>query len=624
MNILTVSKLKKEFAGERLFEGVSFDINDKDKIAIIGKNGTGKSTLLHMIRGDLPIDGGELHINNKATIGYLSQDVITDQGRTLFATMLDVFADLIDLERHLASLADDLAADPHDDDLMRRYAEAEHRFDIRGGYTYPTEIRMILDKFGFVESDHDRMVNTFSGGEKTRIAFAKLLLMKPDLLMLDEPTNHLDIEIIDWLEDYLTKYDGAVLMVTHDKYFISKVCRKIIELDHATSHVYHGTFDMYEEEKIKRYELLLKRYNRQQKEIAHLQSFIDRFRYNAKRASLAKDRAKKIERIDKIDKPTLSKKRVVLDFKSKRPTREIILEAKNLAIGYGKTPLLSDINFTMRGFDKLAIIGPNGTGKTTLLKVLERKLPALSGKIEFLREYRIGYFDQNQETLHFDKTIYQEIHDLHPLFTNYDVRSVAARFLFFGDDLDKPIHILSGGEKVRLVLLLLMLEQPDLLVLDEPTNHLDIETKDIVEDVLDQFSGPVIFVSHDRYFINKLATKIVHLSDDRATIFDGDYDAFKEQQKKSSPTTKANDRTIPAPDPVQPDLERQARDLERDIHQLEQQIATLRKQSFEEDVYQDYHQITAINRNIEALEQSIQERERAYYDLLAKIEGKEV
>ena len=611
MNILSISKLKKEFSGETLFNNISFEINSKDKIAIIGKNGTGKSTLLKMILGELDTDGGEIHKNSKARIGYLSQNVISRTNNTLKNEMLEVFEEVINLEQKMTDLTKKLVDQPHNSELLETYAKIEHVFSIKGGYEYHYKINLILSKFGFKKEEYDRLITTFSGGEKTRVAFAKLLLINPDLLILDEPTNHLDIEIIEWLEDYLNKYEGAVLIVTHDKYFISKVCRKIIEIDQMTSHVYHGTFEQYQDEKIKRYEIMLRKYTRQQKEIAHLQSFVDRFRYNSKRASIAKDRVKKINRIDKIDKPHMSKKHVKMSFEDKRATRDIILDAQQLSIGYDK-PLINNINFSMRGYDKLAIIGPNGTGKTTLLKVIEKKLKPIHGKVEFLREYKMGYFDQNQETLNQTKTIFEEIHDYYPMFTNNDIRSVAARFLFFNDDLLKPISILSGGEKVRLVLLLLMLSNPDLLILDEPTNHLDIETKDIIEDVFSTFGGPVIFVSHDRYFINKIGTKIVHLSQDEAIEFDGTYDEFKEFQnnqaakkvKKEKVQTKKIDYT------------KVIKKLEDDIHHLEESIKEKNEELFKEENYVDKRKMKKLNDSIIECHNKLEELFDRYYQLL--------
>lgn len=621
MNILTLSKLSKEFSGDVLFQNISFDINSGDKIALIGKNGTGKTTLLKLILEHYRPDAGEIHKNKQATIGYLSQDVLEERDNTLHDEMIHVFEHLRYLEQKMRQIEDGLAEQPDDEELLHRYSQIQHQYDVDGGYDYLYQIDAILHQFGFTNEEYDRYVSTFSGGEKTRIAFAKLLLQQPDLLILDEPTNHLDIAIIDWLEDYLNRYNGAVLIVTHDKYFISKVCRKIVEIDQRTSHIYHGTFEMYQEEKIKRYELLLKRYVKQQKEIAHLQSFVDRFRYNAKRASIAQDRVKKIDRMDKIEKPTLAKRRVILDFEGRRPTREVILEAKDLTIGYPQNELLKHVYFTMRGYEKMAIIGANGTGKTTLLKVIQKKLKPLSGRVEFLREYKIGYFDQNQETLHYDKTIFEEIHDAHPMFTNYDVRSVAARFLFVGDDLDKPIHILSGGEKVRLVLLLMMLEKPDLLLLDEPTNHLDIETKDIVEDVLSQFTGPIIFVSHDRYFINRVGTKILYLEPGELTEFTGSYDAFKESRRPvASEAKKANKKTIKQ----SPSLRQQLQDIEAAIHHLEKMIDDLKEQTFKEDIYEDYQQLNPILDQIKTQEMKLQSLEQQYFTLLEELERNEV
>ncbi|MBN2604359.1 MAG: ABC-F family ATP-binding cassette domain-containing protein [Bacilli bacterium] len=610
MNLLSVSKLQKEFNGEVLFKNISFEINSKDKVAIIGRNGTGKSTLLKMILGQLDIDEGDVFKNNKVVYGYLSQDVISNRGNTLIEEMNGVFQDLIQLETKISECASELAIHPRDQEILDKYASMTHLFQIKGGYEYHYKIDLILSKFGFTRDEYDREVNTFSGGEKTRIAFAKLLLMNPDLLILDEPTNHLDINIIEWLEDYLTKYDGAVLIVTHDKYFISKVCRKIIEIDQGTSHVYYGTYEEYLVEKVKRYELLLKQFTRQQQEISHLQSFVDRFRYNAKRASIAQDRVKKINRMVKIDKPQTSTRKVKMAFEDKRATREVILEAIDLSFGYDK-PLLSHVNFTMRGFDKLAIIGPNGTGKTTLIKVIEQKLLPLSGKVNFLREYKIGYFDQNQAGLNYHKTIFEEIHDYYPMFTNKEVRSVAARFLFMNDDVMKPISVLSGGEKVRLVLLLLMLSNPDLLILDEPTNHLDIETKDIVEDVFDEFSGPIIFVSHDRYFINKIGTKMLHLADDKCTEFDGTYDEFKEynaskeqkvQEKKQDNTKKRN-------------IKHEISILEQEINKVEEKIKTLESKTFSEEIYTNYVELAKINDKINAYKELVITLEKQYYEL---------
>ncbi|MCF7925441.1 MAG: ATP-binding cassette domain-containing protein, partial [Candidatus Izimaplasma sp.] len=610
---------QKEFTGEILFSNISFDINTNNKIALIGKNGTGKSTLLKMIIGEEVIDNGVIHKNKQAHIGYLSQAVLHHPNHTLYDEMLAVFEHLIHLKRNIDDVTHQLSANPHDQLLIDRYAKLEESYRFQGGYEYPYKIDYVLTRFGFTKDQYDRQIHTFSGGEKTRIAFSKILLEEPDLLILDEPTNHLDIEIISWLEDYLCRFEGALLIVTHDKYFISKVCDQIIEIDHHTSHIYHGNYEHYEEEKLKRYELQLKRYEKQQKEIAHLQSFIDRFRYNAKRASIAKDRAKKLDRMDKINKPKQSKQRVKMNLEGKRATTDIVLKAEHLNIGFKDNILLKDVNFIMRGYEKLGIVGPNGTGKTTLINVLRNKLDPLSGDIKFLRRYRIGYFDQNQSTLNSSKTVFEEIHDLHPRFTNYDVRSYAARFIFFDDDLDKQIHVLSGGEKVRLQLLLLMLEKPDLLILDEPTNHLDIDTKDIIEDVIEQFEGPVLFVSHDRYFINRIASKIIYLAHDNYYVHEGDFDSFytqylKDKNKPSSPSSHKLTQT----DAI--NHKQSLKEVETKIHQLEEQLHTLKEASYEKTNYLDPNKGLEIQTKITNIQKEISALERSYFDILEQAE----
>jgi len=612
MNILTVSKLAKTFGSDTLFQHVSFDINSKENIALIGKNGTGKSTLVKMILGEIDADEGEIHINKKAKIGYLSQRVITDTSHTLIEEVMGVFKEVLQLEQRIKNISAKMQKDPHNEDLLTTYANMEQDYESKGGYDIHYKVDMILHQFGFSREEYKRKIMTFSNGEQTRIAFAKLLLEAPDLLILDEPTNHLDIRIIEWLEDYLLKYDGSVFVVTHDKYFIDKVCKKILEIDGQEMQVYHGNYQEYLEQKTARFERLLTLYRKQQKEIRHLESFVERFRYNAKKATMAQDRIKKLDRIERIKEPKKQKAKLRLNFQPKRPTREVILEAKEATFGY-ETPLIKNLSFEMRGFEKVAIIGPNGTGKTTLLKILQNKMSLMSGKIHFLRDYKIGYFDQNQESLSFHKTIFEEIHDLHPSFTKYDIYSIGAKFLFYYEDMDKEIAVLSGGEKVRLVLLLLMLEKPDLLILDEPTNHLDIETKDIVEEVFDEFEGPILFVSHDRYFINRIASKLIYFEHQKGLVFDGNYDAYKAfyakdqmKESKASKKSKKNKKTNKI----------DITSLEKEIISLEQTIEVKKEQTFDSDYYLDKEKITALNEEIKELENKLKKLDDEYYRLL--------
>jgi ATP-binding cassette subfamily F protein 3 len=356
-------------------------------------------------------------------------------------------------------------------------------------------------------------------------------MKKPDLLILDEPTNHMDIEIIEWLEDYLKKYPGAILCITHDKYFINKIAEKIYEIDQNTMSVYYGNFDEYEVEKVKRYELLIKQYNKQTKEIEHLQSFVDRFRYKATKAKSAQDRIKKINRIERIEKPVTGHANVRFEFKSKRPTDAVVLSTNDLSIGYDKA-LQKPINIEMRGNEKIGIIGPNGIGKTTFIKTIMDKLPPLSGKFHFHKQLKFGYFDQNLAGLDESLSVINTIHNRYPVKTLGEIRRLLARFLFVEEDVFKSVSVLSGGERVRLTLLLMMLEEPEILILDEPTNHLDIETKNIVEDVFESYDGPIIFISHDRYFINKVATKIMDFKSDGVDLFEGNYDDYKTYQSQ--------------------------------------------------------------------------------------------
>jgi ATP-binding cassette subfamily F protein 3 len=595
MSLLKVSNVKKTFSGEVLFENVSLDINEGEKVALIGQNGVGKSTLVKMILGELPCDAGEISLSRSTVIGYLDQNVISDLSRPLIEEMQSVFQPLIDLEKRLGVLSAGLGNDP-DGSLLARYSRMEDEFLHKGGYEYPVLIDTILSKFGFGKTEYDRVISTFSGGERTRVAFAKLLLQKPDLLILDEPTNHMDIDIIEWLEDYLRKYPGAVLVITHDKYFINRVVTKIIEIDQKTASEYAGNFDSYEIEKVRRFELLLKAFNRQTREIAHLQSFVDRFRYKATKAKSAQDRIKKIARIDKMDKPMTGHDNVRFAFKSKRPTDAIILEGFDLTVGYDK-PLQRHLSFEMRGYEKIGIIGPNGIGKTTFIKTLMGNLRPLEGEIVFYKPQKIGYFDQNLAGLNEELTVISTIHDRYPMKTLGEIRNLLARFLFVEDDVLKVVKVLSGGEKVRLAICLLMLEEPELLILDEPTNHLDLETKDIVEDVFESYEGPIIFISHDRYFINRVATKIIHMDKDGSIVFDGNYDGFKEfiaRRAEAKPSRPAREKPV--------NVGALVHKMETEIDVAHRKIETLRQSLFEERVYSDPAEYARVSAQIADLE----------------------
>ncbi|MBU1144939.1 MAG: ATP-binding cassette domain-containing protein [Firmicutes bacterium] len=600
MNLLKINNLKKTFGGNILFDKVSLEVNRDDKVALIGQNGVGKSTLIKMILGDISPDSGEIFIYSQAKIGYLSQDVLSNMDFSLIEEAEDVFKDVILLESKLKENAL-LLEKNQDEALIKRYASLEEEYRIKSGYEFRTFINMILSKFGFLKSDYHRKISTFSGGEKTRIAFAKLLLIKPDILLLDEPTNHMDIEIIEWLEEYLKRYDGAVFVVTHDKYFINKIVNKIFELDQNTLSVYYGKYDDYEIEKVKRYELLMKQFLKQNKQIDHLQSFVDRFRYKSSKAKSAQDRIKKINKIDRLEKPVNRRHAVQVSFKSKRATDAIILEAKDISIGYDDI-LKSNIDFSMRGFEKIGIIGPNGIGKSTLIKTLIGEIIPLTGEILFHKDMKIGYFDQNLEGLNESLNVMDTIHNLYPSKTIGEVRSLLAKLLFVGDDVFKQVKVLSGGEKVRLRLLLLMLEEPELLILDEPTNHLDIETKNIVEDIFEEFIGPIIFISHDRYFINKVATKIIAFYHEEVIVFDGNYDEYKTylESLKPNPEPKfKKEKTISS--------KLMIKELEKNIDSYHKEIDELKQSLFLKEVYMNKMLYIEKEERILVLEKEIQE-----------------
>jgi len=605
MNILKINNLNKTFGGNVLFDNISLEINKDEKVALIGKNGVGKTTLVKMILNEITPDSGEIFIYKQAKIGYLSQKIIESEENLLIDECLSVFKEIVALEKEVNELAKIMETD-HSKKALERYSYKEHIFMVKGGYDYLTKIDVLLSKFGFSKDEYYRQIKSFSGGEKTRIAFAKLLMIEPDLLILDEPTNHMDIEIIEWLEDYLKSYQGSVLVITHDKYFINKVVRKIYEIDNQSIEVYHGNYDEYEIEKVNRYELLLKKYEKQKKEIAHLQSFVDRFRYKATKAKSAQDRIKKINRIDRIEVKQSSSTHLNLNFKTKRPTNAQILNLEKLTIGYDK-PLISNINFAMRGFEKIGIIGKNGAGKTTLIKTILGEIKPLRGKSEFYKQLKIGYFDQNLSNFNNDLTLLDTIHNIYPHKTLFEVRTDLAKVDFTGEDVFKKVGVLSGGELVKLQILLLMLEQPDILILDEPTNHLDIDSKNIVEDIFEEYQGPIIFISHDRYFINKVADKIIRLDND-FTLFAGNYEDYIISQKKATEVKKTKEKKLPSLN-----KEKLINNLEKQIETIENEIKEIHESLFKEEVYND-HEIYF------AKESLMKDKEKELENLIVEIE----
>ncbi len=607
MSILSVKNLKKYINGETLFENINFEIKEQEKVALIGDNGTGKTTLLKTIIGTSHEDDGTILMPKNTEVGYLSQTVIESTAHTLMEEMLTVFKDLIAYEKRLGELMVQITDNPTDETLIEKYGKMEEQFSAMGGYMYLTEINMVLSKFKLTKDMYERKIETFSGGERAKVAFSKLLLKKPNLLILDEPTNHLDIETIGWLEGYLKGYQGAILLVTHDRYFMDNVCSKTLELVHNTIEVYNGNYSYYLSERDVRRMQQQKAYVRQQKEIADLENFIRRFKAKASKAKQAKDREKKLARIERIDAPKHDKEAIEFRIAGQRLSKNDILHVENLKVGYD-TPLFNDLSFSLRDGDKLAIIGANGVGKTTLIKTLMEKLTPLGGKCEWLRLPEFAYFDQNQFRLNDDDLLFDVVSDMFPKWDNTKIRNTLANYDFKGEDVYKKVKVLSGGERVRLLFMKLLLNPSNVLVLDEPTNHLDIKTKTMLEQALATVSKTVIFISHDRYFINEVANKILNITQNNAEFFEGqlqEYIALKDEElrlkQEALQQTKA--KQLATKKKKTKSLEQ----IEKLIEEKEAEIIVLKEAMYLEENYTDSLKIKEINSKIVQLTDEIDE-----------------
>ena len=532
------------FNGENLFENLNFEINTKDKIAIIGRNGSGKTTLLKILMGEI-----ELHqpdnalpvysVTGSPVIGTLKQMTFDDENVTLYEEILKCYSKIIELENKVNELQKRLETE-YSEQLVFAYSKAHDEFEMLGGYSYKAELDEVLSVFGFYE-DKNKKLNEFSGGQKTKISFIKLILSKPDVLLLDEPTNHLDIKSVLWLENYIKSYKKAVIIVSHDRTFLDNTVNIVYELEHKKLTKYIGNYSKFLETKQANYDSNLKAYEAQQREIADINEFIERFRYKATKANAVQSRIKMLEKMEIIPKPEKSDNRA---FKSKiKPNIQSgneVLSCTNLKIGYDKEHILANIDFKLFRGERLGIIGGNGLGKSTLLKVLVGKLDSISGYFKFGFNVEYGYFEQIESKLCSEKTIYEDFQKAFPDLSGNEVRTSLGAFLFSGKDVDKPLSSLSGGEIVRLELCKMLERKPNLLILDEPTNHMDITSKETLENLLLGYEGTIIFVSHDRYFINKIATKLLVFEEGKATFFDGTYKEFNEPFSKSTLETQEN------------------------------------------------------------------------------------
>ncbi len=536
MILLQVQQVARYFGADTLFENVSLDVSDNSRIALVGRNGVGKSTLLKMIIGNESPDAGQITKKKGLTIGYLAQNTGLESDKTIYAEMLSVFERLQIMEKNLHEMEAKIA-DPGADhsssaysQLLNQYDQLLHDFEEQNGYGYEAEVRSVLHGFHFEQEDYDRKISSLSGGQKTRLALAKLLLEQRDLLILDEPTNHLDIDTLTWLEGYVQNYKGALLIVSHDRYFLDRIVNEVYEISHHHSSYYKGNYSAYIDQKAERLRQEWKNYEKQQAEISKLEDFVNKNLVRASTTKRAQSRRKQLEKMERLERPEGDEKGPHFKFTADSQSGNIVLTVKDAAIGYDGRIISSPINIDLRKNQVMAIVGPNGIGKSTLLKSVLGQIPFVKGSSEFGTNVKVGYYDQEQHNLHDKKTVLNELWDDHPTTPEKDIRSILGSFLFIGDDVSKVVHNLSGGEKARLLLTKLAMKHDNFLILDEPTNHLDIDSKEVLENAVMDFNGTVLFVSHDRYFINKVATCVLEIAPQGSTLYLGDYDYYLEKK----------------------------------------------------------------------------------------------
>ena len=532
--ILACQNINKAFGTNVILKDASFHIEEKEKAAIVGINGAGKSTLLKIIMKQIPADSGEVILAKDRTIGYLAQHEAVSSGNTIYEELLEVKQDIFELERHIRTLELQMKSQSGGEleQTLELYNRLNTEFEQKNGYACKSEIVGVLKGLGFTEDEFSKQVDTLSGGQKTRVALGKLLLAKPDLILLDEPTNHLDMQSIAWLENFLINYSGAVIIVAHDRYFLNRVVSKVIEIDHAKATTFLGNYSAYSEKKAQLLDSQLKAWRNQQREIKHQQEVIDKLKSFNREKSIkrAESREKMLEKMEVLDRPDTEVQELKLSLEPRFPSGNDVLRVEGLAKSFGDHTLFTDLDFEIKRGERVALIGNNGTGKTTILKIINELLAADAGSFTLGSKVCIGYYDQEHHVLHMEKTLFEEISDDYPTLTNTEIRNVLAAFLFTGDDVFKRISDLSGGERGRVSLAKLMLSEANFLILDEPTNHLDILSKEILEQALNRYTGTVFYVSHDRYFINQTATRILELTGNTLVNYIGNYDYYLEKK----------------------------------------------------------------------------------------------
>lgn len=631
MMILQVNQLSKSFGADSILTNIKLEVRSRDRIAIVGRNGAGKSTFLKIIAGRLSYEKGDIIKPKDLTIGYLDQHSGLDSKLSIKEELLTVFDHLKAMEKEMRSVEEQMAHAAPDklESLMKTYDRLQQEFKDKGGYQYEADVRSVIHGLGFAGYGDTARVQDLSGGQKTRLALGKMLLAKPDLLILDEPTNHLDIDTLTWLEQYLQNYSGAILIVSHDRYFLDKVVTQVYEISRSRSKKYIGNYSDYLKLKAEQLEKEMKLYEKQQDEIAKLQDFVDRNLARASTTKRAQSRRKQLERMDVMDKPLGDEKSASFRFDIARQSGNDVLRVQDLTVSYqDQPPLLRSLYFQISRGESVALVGPNGVGKSTLLKTLIQKLKPLTGTISTGSHVSIGYYDQEQAELHSSKRVLDELWDDYPEMNEKDIRTCLGNFLFSGDDVLKPVHALSGGEKARLALAKLMLQKANFLILDEPTNHLDLDSKEILENALIDYPGTILFVSHDRYFINRIATKVFELSPEKVEEYLGDYDYYTEkkaQQLELKALEKQNTDEQSKPDADKAKTKRsyeeekewkrkeRQRQRQRRIDEIETRITAIEETIeqneellCEPDVFQDHEKVQEINSENERLNNELE------------------
>ena len=589
MIILQANKIERSFAGEVLFDNITLQVDERDRIALVGKNGAGKSTLLKILVGEEEPTSGEINKKKDISLSYLAQDSRFESENTIYDEMLHVFDDLRRTEKQLRQMELEMGEKSGEDldKLMSDYDRLSENFRQAGGFTYEADIRAILNGFKFDESMWQMKIAELSGGQNTRLALAKMLLEKPNLLVLDEPTNHLDIETIAWLENYLVNYSGALIIVSHDRYFLDKVATITLDLTKHSLDRYVGNYSRFVELKEQKLATEAKNYEKQQKEIAALEDFVNRNLVRASTTKRAQSRRKQLEKMERLDRPEAGKKSANMTFQSEKTSGNVVLTVENAAIGYDGEVLSQPINLDLRKMNAVAIVGPNGIGKSTFIKSIVDQIPFIKGEKRFGANVEVGYYDQTQSKLTPSNTVLDELWNDFKLTPEVEIRNRLGAFLFSGADVKKSVGMLSGGEKARLLLAKLSMENNNFLILDEPTNHLDIDSKEVLENALIDFDGTLLFVSHDRYFINRVATHVLELSENGTTLYLGDYDYYVDKkaemeinQMEEASTSNQVKEASPVNDyQAQKESQKEVRKLMRQIENLEAEIEELEIQS---------------------------------------------